>query len=133
MINITLSAKPGELGKCRNMARPASQVRASADQQWPRDTVWSRLQLAAALSATFMVPAIPPQGLLWCPQLQGSPPCAPAHPHRRLPLSLLQEFGDTVYTIEVPYHGKTFILKVSGGLGAAGGAPTGLRGGQSWP
>lgn len=27
------------------------------------------------------------------------------------PLSLPQEYGDTVYTIEVPFHGKTFILK----------------------
>ncbi|XP_036693040.1 stAR-related lipid transfer protein 3 isoform X3 [Balaenoptera musculus] len=26
-------------------------------------------------------------------------------------LSLPQEYGDTVYTIEVPFHGKTFILK----------------------
>uniref|UniRef100_A0A8C0I6R0 StAR related lipid transfer domain containing 3 n=1 Tax=Balaenoptera musculus TaxID=9771 RepID=A0A8C0I6R0_BALMU len=27
------------------------------------------------------------------------------------------EYGDTVYTIEVPFHGKTFILKVSEGRG----------------
>ncbi|XP_021095557.1 stAR-related lipid transfer protein 3 isoform X3 [Heterocephalus glaber] len=38
-----------------------------------------------------------------------SSPCAPALPFR-LPVPL-QEHGDTVYTIEVPYHGKTFILK----------------------
>lgn len=35
------------------------------------------------------------------------------HPPPCHPLSLLQEYGDTVYTIEVPFHGKTFILKVS--------------------
>lgn len=26
--------------------------------------------------------------------------------------SLAQDFGDAVYTLEIPFHGKTFILKV---------------------
>lgn len=36
-----------------------------------------------------------------------------------------------MYTIEVPFHGKTFILKVSAGLGRFGGpwSPRGSRGG----
>lgn len=40
-------------------------------------------------------------------------PTAALHPPPCHALSLPQEYGDTVYTIEVPFHGKTFILKVS--------------------
>lgn len=40
-------------------------------------------------------------------------PTGTLHPPPCHPLSLPQEYGDTVYTIEVPFHGKTFILKVS--------------------
>lgn len=40
-------------------------------------------------------------------------PAGALHPPPCHPLSLPQEYGDTVYTIEVPFHGKTFILKVS--------------------
>lgn len=39
-------------------------------------------------------------------------PTGALHPPPCHPLSLPQEYGDTVYTIEVPFHGKTFILKV---------------------
>lgn len=32
--------------------------------------------------------------------------------------SLAQDFGDVVYTFEIPFHGKTFILKVRTSLGS---------------
>ncbi|XP_057392221.1 stAR-related lipid transfer protein 3 isoform X4 [Balaenoptera acutorostrata] len=41
-----------------------------------------------------------------------SPYCFPSWLHQlTFPPTVKEEYGDTVYTIEVPFHGKTFILK----------------------
>ncbi|XP_063654691.1 stAR-related lipid transfer protein 3 isoform X8 [Pan troglodytes] len=59
--------------------------------------------------ATAVVDQILAQEENWKFEKNNPTPCLHSPPCHLL--SLPQEYGDTVYTIEVPFHGKTFILK----------------------
>nr|XP_055244211.1 stAR-related lipid transfer protein 3 isoform X4 [Gorilla gorilla gorilla] len=59
--------------------------------------------------ATAVVDQILAQEENWKFEKNSPTPCLHSPPCHLL--SLPQEYGDTVYTIEVPFHGKTFILK----------------------